>query len=102
MVANISLEYHFNIPSVPFCTCTFLFFRCLHKFDGVLPFTPQKSCQVTTACMRLHNICMEMDMPVPDSNEEVQGDNCSAVFMTKSTEQPAAIQICQTLINSFS
>ncbi|WAR10602.1 HARB1-like protein, partial [Mya arenaria] len=41
--------------------------RCLHRSGGVLPFSPGKSCRVFLACCKLHNLCIDNNMPLPDA-----------------------------------
>ncbi|XP_052799657.1 putative nuclease HARBI1 isoform X2 [Mya arenaria] len=42
-------------------------FRCLHRSGGVLPFSPGKSCRFFLACCKLHNLCIDNNMPLPDA-----------------------------------
>ena len=51
-----------------------VFFRCLHKTGGCLPLRPGKCCKVITACMRLHNLCLDQNIPLPDP-PIVQGED---------------------------
>ncbi|XP_053398715.1 putative nuclease HARBI1 [Mercenaria mercenaria] len=46
-------------------------FRCLHRTGGVLYKRPGKSCQIVTACSRLHNFCLERNIPLPDINQVI-------------------------------
>ncbi|XP_053382894.1 putative nuclease HARBI1 [Mercenaria mercenaria] len=39
-------------------------FRCLHKTGGCLQFTPGKCANVISACMRLHNMCIDRNIPL--------------------------------------
>lgn len=41
-------------------------FRCIHKSGGMLLFTPAKSVQIITAVFKLHNLCMDIKLPVDD------------------------------------
>lgn len=43
-------------------------FRCLHRSGGCLPFRPEKCTRVVTACVRLHNLCCDRGIPMPDGN----------------------------------
>ena len=73
-------------------------YRCLHKTGGCLPFSPGKSCQVIGACMRLHNRCMELGLPLPDI-EDVADEHDDAVI---SIRENATAQILRkNLINNF-
>jgi len=40
--------------------------RCLHRSGGCLPFQPAKCCKVVMACMRLHNLCIDNNVPIPE------------------------------------
>ncbi|XP_052268053.1 putative nuclease HARBI1 isoform X1 [Dreissena polymorpha] len=40
-------------------------FRCLHKSGGCLLVKPSKAAQIVSVCMRLHNLCKEMNVPAP-------------------------------------
>ncbi|KAH3730466.1 hypothetical protein DPMN_056454 [Dreissena polymorpha] len=44
-------------------------FRCLHKSGGCLPFQPQRAAKVVVACMRLHNLCVQFNVAVPQMND---------------------------------
>ncbi|XP_062566936.1 putative nuclease HARBI1 [Saccostrea cucullata] len=39
-------------------------FRCIHKSGGMLLFTPAKSVQIITAVFKLHNMCMDIKLPI--------------------------------------
>lgn len=39
-------------------------FRCLHKTGGCLPFTPEKSARIVSVCCKLHNVCLERNIPL--------------------------------------
>lgn len=41
-------------------------FRCIHKSGGMFLFTPAKSVQIITAVFKLHNLCMDIKLPVDD------------------------------------
>ncbi|WAR10387.1 HARB1-like protein, partial [Mya arenaria] len=40
-------------------------FRCLHKTGGCLMFSPDKCAQIVTACIHLHNLCLDRHVPMP-------------------------------------
>ncbi|XP_056017405.1 putative nuclease HARBI1 [Ostrea edulis] len=42
-------------------------FRCIHKSGGVLLFTPAKSVQIIMACLKLHNMCVQMRIPAEEN-----------------------------------
>ncbi|KOB64885.1 Uncharacterized protein OBRU01_24220 [Operophtera brumata] len=44
-------------------------FRCLLK-DRVLHYTPQKANKIINACVVLHNMCVEADVPLPPNSGE--------------------------------
>nr|XP_022308063.1 putative nuclease HARBI1 [Crassostrea virginica] len=43
-------------------------FRCIHKSGGMLLFSPQKSVQIITAVAKLHNLCMDLKVPVMEGD----------------------------------
>ncbi|XP_045200162.2 putative nuclease HARBI1 [Mercenaria mercenaria] len=46
-------------------------FRCLHRTEGVLYKSPGKCCQIVTACTRLHNFCLERNIPLLYNNRVI-------------------------------
>ncbi|XP_061162901.1 putative nuclease HARBI1 [Saccostrea echinata] len=46
-------------------------FRCVHKSGGMLLFSPQKSVQIITAVAKLHNMCLDMKVPLMEYEEAV-------------------------------
>lgn len=50
-------------------------FRCLHKSGGCLPFQPSKCVQVVSACVRLHNLCQDRNIPVTSLVTEGDSDD---------------------------
>ena len=64
-----------------------------------MPFTPAKCCQIIVLCMKLHNKCMNMGIPILDVTDADRGD-----FHVTINEQNnnSTTQIRQTLINNFS
>ncbi|WAR27322.1 HARB1-like protein [Mya arenaria] len=42
-------------------------FRCLHKTDGVLSYSPEKSCAIFMACAKLHNMCLDWGLTLDDA-----------------------------------
>ena len=50
-------------------------FRCLHKSGGALTYAPGKSCNIIVACMVLHNICINGNVPNNNEEEEDGDDN---------------------------
>ena len=51
-------------------------FRCLHRDGGSLTFEPGKCCKIVVACMVLHNICVNAQLPL-DEDEGNAGDEGS-------------------------
>lgn len=47
-------------------------FRCLHKTGGCLQVVPSKACKIVAACARLHNFCIENQIPVPSNQQDAQ------------------------------
>ncbi|XP_062591455.1 putative nuclease HARBI1 [Saccostrea cucullata] len=41
-------------------------FRCLDNSAGALIYSPQKACDITVACVVLHNMCIRRRIPLPD------------------------------------
>ena len=74
-------------------------YRCLHKTGGCLPFTPGKCCQVIGACMRLHNRCIELGLPLPDVDIATADEHDNAVAAVQMN--PTAQRLRQNLINNF-
>lgn len=48
-------------------------FRCLHKSGGSLTYSPKKCCKIVMACLILHNMCVEANIPLDD--EALQDDD---------------------------
>lgn len=40
-------------------------FRCIDRSGGTLLFRPERACRIVTACVVLHNICINNNVPVP-------------------------------------
>lgn len=40
-------------------------FRCIDRSGGTLLFRPEKACEIVTACVVLHNICLKNNVHVP-------------------------------------
>ena len=64
-----------------------------------MPFTPAKCCQITVLCMKLHNKCIDMGIPIPDITEADRGDFDNVTINEQNNN--SATQIRQTLINNF-
>lgn len=47
-------------------------FRCLHKSGGALQYLPVKCAKITIACLLLHNYCVQLRIPVPAEDIEVE------------------------------
>ncbi|XP_053395214.1 putative nuclease HARBI1 [Mercenaria mercenaria] len=45
-------------------------FRCLHKSGGCLMLKPSKCCKVAEACVRLHNFCIDRQIPLNEDLAE--------------------------------
>ena len=45
-------------------------FRCLHKSGGSMTYAPGKCCKIILACMILHNMCIDANVPLPDDDED--------------------------------
>ncbi|WAR17873.1 HARB1-like protein [Mya arenaria] len=45
-------------------------FRCLSKSGGCLPFAPEKSANIILCCFKLHNLCLERGLPLPDISSD--------------------------------
>ena len=45
-------------------------FRCLHRSAGCLVYKPETCVQIITACLILHNVCVEKNLPLEDDLEE--------------------------------
>lgn len=52
-------------------------FRCLHKSGGAITYSPEKCCKIVMACLILHNMCVEANVPVDDEsgNEDESDDD---------------------------
>ena len=50
-------------------------FKCIHRTGGDVIYEPEKCCKISVACMVLHNMCTERNVPLDDENEEEEGDN---------------------------
>lgn len=48
----------------------FWFFRCLLK-DRILHYKPEKASCIINACVVLHNICINNNVPMYEDNEEI-------------------------------
>ncbi|WAR05190.1 hypothetical protein MAR_020559 [Mya arenaria] len=40
--------------------------KCLSKSSRCLPFAPEKSANIIVCCFKLHNLCLEGGLPLPD------------------------------------
>ena len=47
-------------------------FRCIHRSGGDLTYEPGKACKIIVACMILHNMCVDANLPLGD---ELQDDS---------------------------
>ncbi|XP_062586727.1 putative nuclease HARBI1 [Saccostrea cucullata] len=44
-------------------------FRCLHKTGGALNYEPEKCCMIAYVCCQLHNICVDLKLPILEEDE---------------------------------
>jgi len=51
-----------------------IFFIRLHRTGGVLYRTPEKACRIVLACARLHNLCMDRNVPASEEPILVEAD----------------------------
>ena len=75
-----------------------IFFRCLHRTGGCLPFQPNKCCEIETVCMCLHNLYFELYVPL---TEEEVGDVMDTELTNNAPVQGAALYKRQQLIELF-
>lgn len=85
-------------------------FRCLLK-HRVLHYTPQTATKIINACVILHNICIQNNVPVPEEEDEevdfgvfLQGDAADGDEVMRRRVNPflaQARQIQRRLINNY-
>lgn len=96
-VNNLTRKSYFNPES--FSAYTYIF-RCLHKSGGVLLFTPNKCAQVIMACLKLHNLCVDLRLP----NEEAIQMNIGEIdhhHLPNTAEDQSGQAVRQQLIERF-
>lgn len=74
-------------------------FRCIYKSGGMLLFTPAKSVQKITAVFKLHNLCMDIKLPVDDMELNFYPDQ--RVPQSEANADTAGLTIRQRLIQRF-
>ncbi|XP_052239757.1 putative nuclease HARBI1 [Dreissena polymorpha] len=74
-------------------------FRCLHKTGGCLCMRPDKCCQVVAACMRLHNLCVDLQVPLPEEPIEEADDVDHAAPQVQNDRHASAYR--QQIIHLF-
>ncbi|XP_052231164.1 putative nuclease HARBI1 [Dreissena polymorpha] len=74
-------------------------FRCLHKTGGCLYMRPDKCCQVVAACMRLHNLCVDLQVPLPEEPIEEADDVDHAAPQVQNDRHASAYR--QQIIHLF-
>nr|XP_034315948.1 putative nuclease HARBI1 isoform X1 [Crassostrea gigas] len=74
-------------------------FRCIHKSGGMLLFTPAKSVQIITAVFKLHNLCMDIKLPVDDMELNFRPDQ--GVPQPGANADAAGQTVRQRLIQRF-
>lgn len=78
---------------------TLFTFRCIHKSGGMLLFRPAKSVQIITAVFKLHNLCMDIKLPVDDMELNFHPDQ--GVPQPGANADAAGLTIRQRLIQRF-
>ncbi|XP_053383795.1 GA-binding protein subunit beta-1-like [Mercenaria mercenaria] len=67
---QITIEGHPNLHSDNEDSNTLTLARCLHKSGGCLMLKPSKCCKVAEACVRLHNFCIDRQIPLNEDLAE--------------------------------
>uniref|UniRef100_A0A8W8MME1 SWIM-type domain-containing protein n=1 Tax=Magallana gigas TaxID=29159 RepID=A0A8W8MME1_MAGGI len=74
-------------------------YRCILKSGGMLLFTPAKSVQIITAVFKLHNLCMDIKLPVDDIELNFRPDQ--GVPQPGANADAAGQTVRQRLIQRF-
>ncbi|XP_052771219.1 putative nuclease HARBI1 [Mya arenaria] len=76
-------------------------FRCLHRSGGALQYTPTKRCKIVVACVKLHNFCIENNVPFPaDMMMDYDNDNAQAACqIAQQNEQGQVMR--RRIVNMF-
>ena len=86
-----------------------LILRCLHSSGGILQLKLERSCRVVLACAVLHNICIQLNVPVPE-DEMVEGpidedndenDDEEQVHVEENPAQNRGITVRNQIVANF-
>ncbi|WAR06381.1 hypothetical protein MAR_021750 [Mya arenaria] len=69
---------------------------CLHRSGGALQYTPTKCCKIVVACVKLHNFCIENNVPFP-ADMMMDNDNDNAQAACQIAQQNEQGQTMRTL-----
>ncbi|XP_056018427.1 putative nuclease HARBI1 isoform X2 [Ostrea edulis] len=76
-------------------------FRCIHKSGGVLLFTPAKSVQIIMACLKLHNMCVQMRIPAEENEVLIMNQDDAHPQVPNAAVDQTGQAIRQRLIQRF-
>ncbi|KAL4239603.1 hypothetical protein ACF0H5_000412 [Mactra antiquata] len=77
--------------------------QCLHISGGVLYAKSAKACKIVITCAKLHNICVDgnIPMPVPDANIQPGIQEDEEGFNHINNEELSAMAYHQQIISLF-
>ena len=77
------------------------YFRCLHKTGGCIYMNPKKYCAVIMACARLHNFCLQNQVPLPQDQEIDDNDDDGVDDNVQVNDAQTAVNYRQQIIRLF-